>query len=237
MASALYVRAVNSSSLASLIYSMKVIITGATGMVGEGVLHYCLQDARVEKVLVLSRKSCGVTHPKMEELLHADFFNVQPIAEQLKGYDACYFCLGVSSVGMDADAYYRFTYTLTMHIAGVLAPLNPEMTFCYVSGAGTDSTEKGRSRWARVKGKTENDLLKLFKNAYMFRPAYLLPVKGMKFTHKLSSVFAPVYPLFKAFFPKFMGSIKELALAMLHVTERGYEKRVLEVGDMRKASS
>src|SRR5215217_4915392 len=163
---------------------IRVILTGATGMVGEGVLHECLQSDHIKEVLVIGRKPCGVTHPKMQEIIHADFFDFSPIASQLGGYDACFFCLGVSSIGMKEPEFYRMAYTLTMHVAETLAPRNPGMTFCYISGAGTDSTEKGRSMWARVKGKTENDLMKLpFKAVYNFRPGFLKPTKGLKNTH------------------------------------------------------
>src|SRR5450759_1641309 len=140
---------------------IRTIITGATGMVGEGVLKETLLHPDVEKVLVINRKSCGITHPKLTEILHPDFYDISPIADQLKNYNACFFCLGVSSVGLKEDAYYSLTYTLTMHVAEILAKQNPDMTFCYISGAGTDATEKGRMNWARVKGKTENDLMKL----------------------------------------------------------------------------
>src|ERR1700760_1831316 len=141
--------------------TLRVIITGATGMVGEGVLHECLQHPAVEAVLILNRKPMGLSHPKLKEVVHADFYNLSAIEPQLSGYNSCFFCLGVSSVGMPAEEYYKVTYTLTMHVAETLVRLNADMVFFYVSGAGTDSTEKGRTRWARVKGKTENDLQKL----------------------------------------------------------------------------
>jgi hypothetical protein len=153
---------------------IKAIITGVTGMVGEGVLQECLLHPDVEKVLVISRKSCGVAHPKLTEILHTNFYDLYPISDQLNGYNACFFCLGVSSVGMKEEQYYSLTYTLTMHMAEILAKQNPEMTFCYISGAGTDSTEKGRINWARVKGKTENDLMKLpFKKVFACRPGFM----------------------------------------------------------------
>ncbi len=140
---------------------IKAIITGVTGMVGEGVLHECLLHPDVESVLVINRKPCGVKHEKLKEIIHKDFFDLSSIEDQLSGYNACYFCAGVSSVGKKEDEYKRITYDLTLNFAKTLLKLNPDMTFCYVSGVGTDSTEKGRSMWARVKGKTENDLLKL----------------------------------------------------------------------------
>ncbi len=149
---------------------IKTIITGATGMVGEGVLHECLLHPDVESILVINRKPCGVTHPKLTEIIHADFFDLSVIESQVSGYNACFFCAGVSSVGMKELEYTKVTYDLTMGFAKTLSRLNTEMTFCYVSGAGTDGTEKGKMMWARVKGKTENDLIKLqFKAAYNFR--------------------------------------------------------------------
>ncbi|HEY1201197.1 MAG TPA: NAD-dependent epimerase/dehydratase family protein, partial [Niastella sp.] len=148
---------------------IKVIITGASGMVGEGVLHECLLHPDVEEVLVVGRRTAGVVHPKLKEIIHKDFFDLSPIKDQLKGYNACYFCLGVSSVGMKEKEYHHLTYDLTMHMATILADQNPGMTFCYVSGSGTDSSEHGKLMWARVKGQTENDLMRLpFKAAYMF---------------------------------------------------------------------
>src|SRR6202012_2283675 len=156
---------------------VRAIITGATGMVGEGVLHECLISDEVEHVLVINRKPCGITHPKLEEVIHTDFFNLAPIEGKLQNYNACFFCLGVSSIGMKEDEYTKMTYTLTMHVATTLSRLNNNMVFCYVSGASTDSTEKGKSMWARVKGKTENDLMKLpFKAVYALRPGFIRPI-------------------------------------------------------------
>src|SRR5262249_55878959 len=140
---------------------MKVIVTGATGMVGEGVMHECFLDKRISEVLIINRRPGGVSHPKLKEIVHENFYDLSPVAEQLAGYDACFFCLGVSSVGMKEEEFYQKTYVLTMSAARVLADRNPQMIFCYISGARTDSTEKGSTMWARVKGKTENDLLKL----------------------------------------------------------------------------
>lgn len=148
-------------------------------MVGEGVLRECLSHPDIEAVLLVNRKPAGVNHPKVKEIIHPDFLNLSPIADQLKGYDACFFCLGVSSVGMDKTKYFSLTYTLTMDFAQWIA--NPTSVFCYISGAGTDSTEKGRIAWARVKGKTENDLMKLpFRKVYNFRPGILKATKGLK---------------------------------------------------------
>lgn len=212
---------------------IKTIVLGATGMVGEGVLHECLLHPEVTSVLVINRRPCGVQHEKLTEIIHQDFMDFSPIADQLSGYNACYFCMGVSSVGMDEEDYRRLTYDLTLHVANTLLERNPEMTFCYVSGAGTDSSEQGRSRWARVKGKTENDLLKLpFKAAYMFRPGYIQPTKGLRNAYKVYSVMAPLYPLWKFLFPKFVVTLKEIGLAMINATVRGYEKPVLECRDI-----
>jgi putative NADH-flavin reductase len=159
---------------------VRAIITGATGMVGEGVLHECLMHPDVEAVLLITRKPSGYQHPKLKEIIHRNFFDLSAIESTLTNYNACYFCLGVSSIGKKEDEYYHLTYDLTMHVSEALSRLNNGMTFCYVSGGGTDSTEKGKSMWARIKGKTENDLMKLpFKKAYMFRPGYIQPTKGL----------------------------------------------------------
>lgn len=206
-------------------------------MVGEGVLREALLHPDVEKVLVINRKPCGVTHPKLTEILHTNFFDISPITEQLKGYNACFFCLGVSSVGMKEDHYYSLTYTLTMHVAETLAKQNPDMTFCYVSGAGTDSSEKGRLNWARVKGKTENDLMKLpFKKAYAFRPGFMLPEKDAKNAHNYYSVFRFLYPVLHFLMPKFVSTLQTVAVAMIKIVLKGYEKPVLEVPDIVELS-
>jgi uncharacterized protein YbjT (DUF2867 family) len=212
---------------------MKVIITGATGMVGEGVMHECLQHPQITDVLSVSRKPCGVAHPKLKEVLLPDFFDPQSIASQLSGYDACLFCLGVSSVGMKEDEFYRMTYTLTLGFAEVLSRLNPNMTFCYISGAGTDSSEKGRLMWARVKGKTENDLRKLpFKAAYAFRPGYLHPTPGMKNTLKYYPYISWMYPAFRFLFAGSVSTLAELGKAMIEVALHGAVKPMLEVRDI-----
>jgi UDP-glucose 6-dehydrogenase len=212
---------------------IKVIITGATGMVGEGVLHESLLHPDVEKVLVINRKPCGITHPKLTEILHTNFFDLAPISEQLKDYTACFFCLGVSSVGMKEQEYYSLTYTLTMHMAEILSKLNKDMTFCYISGSGTDSSEIGRMNWARVKGKTENDLMKLtFRKVFAFRPGFLHPSKGLKNVHRYYTVFRLLYPASRVLLPKYVSTLKELGLAMINSVIKGYEKPVLEVKDI-----
>lgn len=216
---------------------IRVILTGATGMVGEGVLHECLQDDHIKEVLVIGRKPCGVVHPKVQEIVHADFFDFSPIAAQLGGYDACFFCLGVSSIGMKEPEFYRMAYTLTMHVAETLAPRNPGMTFCYISGAGTDSTEKGRSMWARVKGKTENDLMKLpFKAVYNFRPGFLKPTPGLKNALSMYKYINWVYPFMRWIYPAGFSMLKELGLAMIEVGVNGYPKAILEVKDIVAAA-
>ena len=215
---------------------IKAIITGVTGMVGEGVLHECLNHSEVESVLVISRKPCGVKHEKLKEIIHKDFSDLSSIEDQLAGYNACYFCAGVSSVGKKEDEYRRITYDLTLNFAKTLLKLNSDMTFCYVSGVGTDSTEKGRSMWARVKGKTENDLLKILQSAYMFRPGYIQPTKGLKNTYKIYKVFVPFYPILKTLFPKYVVSLEELGKAMINVTLFGSDKKKLECIDIVQAS-
>ena len=214
---------------------IRTIITGATGMVGEGVLHECLQHADVEKVLVINRKPCGVKHPKLTEIIHSNFLDFSPIEAQLKGYNACYFCLGVSSVGMKEPEYTRFTYDLTMHVAKTLIKQNPDMTFIYVSGSGTDSSEKGNLMWARVKGKTENDLFKLgFKKAYAFRPGFMRPTPGLKNVLGFYKYVNWLLPTMRILAPGFMSTLAEVGLVMINVTNQGYEKQILEVKDIVK---
>lgn len=212
---------------------LKVILTGATGMVGEGVLHECLQHHEVERVLVINRKPCGIQHAKLKEIIHTDFFDLSHIADQLTGYTTCFFCLGVSSIGMKEPEYYKLTYTLTMHMAELLAKQNNDMVFCYISGASTDSSEKGRLMWARVKGKTENDLMKLpFKKIYAFRPGYMHPTKGLKNTLKAYKYLSWLYPVFKIMMPNKVSTLKELGLAMIQAAAKGYPEQILEVKDI-----
>ena len=212
---------------------IRAIITGTTGMVGEGVLHECLQSPDVEAVLVINRRPSGVTHPKLKEILHADFFDFSAIEPQLTGYNACFFCLGVSSVGMKEEPYYKMTYALTMHVATTLCKLNKGMTFCYVSGAGTDSTEKGGTMWARVKGKTENDLMKLpFGQVFAFRPGFIKPTPGLQYTHSFYKYINWMFPLGRLLYRKGFCTLKELGLAMIHVTMKGFNKKFIEGNDI-----
>ena len=214
---------------------IRAIITGATGMVGEGVLHECLQHPGVEAVLVVNRKPCGVTHPKLVEVIHQDFFDLSAIEGQLYGYNSCFFCLGVSSIGMKEPEYTKLTYTLTLNFAQTLTKLNNDMTFCYVSGGGTDSTEKGSSMWARVKGKTENELMELpFKQVYNFRPGYMHPTKGLKNTLPYYKYITWLYPVVRKVFPQFVSTLAELGQAMINSVLIGYDKHILEVRDIVK---
>jgi hypothetical protein len=215
---------------------LQLILTGATGMVGEGVLHEALKSNVVEKILVINRKPCGIVHEKLKEIIHSNFFDLSPIAHELSGYNACFFCLGVSSVGMKEPEFYEKTYVLTMHIASLLSQLNPQMTFCYISGAHTDSTEKRRQMWARVKGKTENDLAKLpFKKVYNFRPGILEPTKGLKNTLKFYHWFGWLIPVIRLIAPGSISTLKELGLAMITAAAKGYEKQILEIKDIKAA--
>ena len=216
---------------------MKVILFGATGMVGQGVLRECLLDASVESVLVVGRSPTGQHHAKLHEVLHQDFMNFSGIESELRGYDACFFCLGVSSVGMDPERYHHLTYDVTMAAAKTLVTLNPGMVFTYVTGRSTDSTEQGPVRWARVKGKTENDLLKLpFKAAYMFRPAGIQPLHGVRsktlWVQAIYVVAAPLLSYLARTAPKYMTTSEQLGRAMIKVARDGYPKPVLESEDI-----
>jgi uncharacterized protein YbjT (DUF2867 family) len=219
--------------------AMKILIFGATGMVGQGVLRECLLAADVDGVTVVGRSTTGVQDPKLREVHPPDLFDMNGGDETLSGYDACFFCLGVSSAGMTEAAYTRLTYDLTLAIAERLARLNPEMTFVYVSGAGTDSSEQGRTMWARVKGRTENALLRLpFHAAYMFRPGLIVPLHGIRSKTKayrvMYGIMSPVLPVLLWAFPKQVITTEELGQAMLAVARQGDSKRILETGDLRR---
>ena len=211
---------------------LKAIITGATGMVGEGVLLECLNRPEVEQVLVINRKPGGVSHPKLREIIHTDFFNLGPIESQLIGYNACFFCLGVSSVGISKEKYKLVTYDLTLNVGQLLAKLNPEMTFCYITGAGTDSSEKGRMAWARVKGATENALMRLFKHAYMFRPGFMKATPGQKNLKSFYNYIAWIYPIGRTVYPAGFCTLQEVGQAMINAASKGYPKQILEVKDI-----
>lgn len=211
---------------------IKAIVTGATGMVGEGVLLECLDNPGVEQVLVVNRKPGGVSHAKLHEIIHADLFDLSAIEPQLAGYDACFFCAGVSSVGMSEEDYRRMTYDLTLNVGQVLAKLNPEMVFCYVTGKSTDSSEQGGVAWARVKGATENALLLLFKRAYMFRPGMMKAVPGQKNLKIWYRLFAWIYPIGRALYPAAFCTLQEVGRAMINAAGKGYPRQILEVKDI-----
>jgi uncharacterized protein YbjT (DUF2867 family) len=216
---------------------VKVILFGATGMVGQGVLRECLLDPGVERVLAVGRSPTGRRHAKLREVVHGNFTDFSAIESDLTGYDACFFCLGVSSVGMDAERYRHLTYDITMAAATTLAKLNPGMVFTYVTGRGTDSTEQGSLTWARVKGKTENDLLKLpFKAAYMFRPAGIQPLHGIRsktaWYQAVYVIAAPLLTLLNRIAPKYVTTTEQLGRAMIKVARDGFPKPVLESEDI-----
>jgi uncharacterized protein YbjT (DUF2867 family) len=215
---------------------MNVILFGATGMVGQGVLRECLLDPGVHEILSVVRTPSGKQDPKLRELVHNNFFDYSAIESQLTGYDACFFSLGVSSAGMDEAKYTHLTYDLTLAAATTLARLNPNMTFLYISGAGTDSTERGRSMWARVKGKTENDILKLPFHAYMFRPGAIQPMHGIRSKTRLYQIFYtilnPILPLLKKTFPQYITTTEQLGRAMLQVAKNGFPRPILESKDI-----
>jgi uncharacterized protein YbjT (DUF2867 family) len=212
--------------------TISALITGASGMVGEGVLLECLADPRVDRVLVVTRRPSGVTHPKLVELIHADFDDLSAIQPRLAGHDACFFCLGVSSVGMDEAAYTRVTKDLTLNFGRTLARLNPGMAFCYVTGKGTDSTERGKVMWARVKGATENELLRLFPRGAMLRPGMMRATPGQKNLKGWYPALAWIYPLGRALFPNAFCTLREVAQAMINAAILGAPKKVLEVPDI-----
>lgn len=221
---------------------MKVIITGTTGMVGKGVLLECLEHQDITSVLSISRKSLGISHPKLKELIHQDFSEFASVTGQLTGYDACYACMGVSAAGLKTEEYKRLTYDFTLSLAQELVKINPDMTFTYVSGEGTDSSEKGRVSWARIKGKTENDLLKLgFKQAFMFRPGMIIPKKGVEPSSKLYRVLVNnltwLIKGIKTIFPKSVVDSAQIGQAMIAVSQKGYEKKVLRPYDIQLAAA
>jgi uncharacterized protein YbjT (DUF2867 family) len=220
---------------------VNVALFGATGMVGSGVLLECLGDARVDSVLVVGRNPCGVVDEKVREHLRTDFFDYEDMADALAGLDACFFCLGVSAYRLDEATYRRLTYDLTLAAARALEAANPGLAFCYVSGEGTDSSEKGRFMWARVKGATENALLSLLPGAYMFRPGYVQPMKGVRSKTRLYqtlyNVAAPLYPLLRRMFGGHMTTSENVGKAMIQVAARGYEERVLENRDINRVAT
>jgi uncharacterized protein YbjT (DUF2867 family) len=216
---------------------MKILLFGATGMVGQGVLRECLLDQDIETVVTVGRSSTGTQHKKLSEIVQPDMFHYSNIEAKLRGFDACFFCLGVSSAGLSEQQYENLTFTLTLAAAETLSRLNPAMTFIYVSGAGTDSSEKGRIMWARVKGKTENAILRLpFKSAYMFRPGVIQPVHGARSkttAYRVGYALAkPVLPLLRSLFPRYILTTEEIGQAMIHVAKQDAPKKILESWDI-----
>ncbi|TWH51917.1 NAD(P)H-binding protein [Sporomusa sp. KB1] len=216
---------------------MKVIIFGATGMIGRSVLQECLCDAEVDAILTVGRSVTGIQHEKLKEILHTDLLDLSTIEVDLTGYDACFFCIGVSSSGMKEREYQLVTYDITMAVAQILVKLNSQMTFIYISGAGADSTEQGRVMWARVKGKTENALMRLpFNGVYMFRPAYIQPCNGIvsrtKLYRVMYSVLGSFYPVLKRIFPKSVTTTEILGRTMIKVAKQGAPTPIIESRDI-----
>lgn len=221
---------------------MRILITGSTGMIGKSLLLTSLQDPEVLEVITLVRQPSGIEHNKLTEIVHSNLFDLTNLNESLTHLDAAFYCLGISAAGMSEKDYTKITYDLTLSIANELINLNPRIRVCYVSGAGTDSTGQGRSMWARVKGKTENDLIDLHKsNAFMFRPGYIQPMAGVKsrtgWYNIMYMIFAPLFPLMKLFFGKRLLTSKELSNAMLQTVSTGYEKQILEIADIKSLAS
>lgn len=219
---------------------MKVLIFGASGMIGRGVLLECLRDSGVELVVSIGRGPTGILDGKFREIVHQNFADFGAMEDSLSGFDACFYCLGVSSTGMDEADYARVTYSYTMSAAEPLSRLNPPMKFVFISGVGTDSTEKGRTMWARVKGRTENALLKLPLDAYMFRPGFIEPMDGIQsrtpLYRKFYAVGRPLFPLLRWAFPNHVLTTRQIGRAMLQVARLGYSRRILETPDIRKAA-
>jgi len=214
---------------------IKVIITGATGMVGEGVLLECLAHPQINQVLIVARKSPGIQHAKLKECIVHDFFQIENFTGQLKGYDACFYCAGVSSVGMNEENYSHITYDTLLHFAGTLVKINPSMIFCHISGSHTDSSETGRVMWARVKGKAENALMRLpFKRVYNFRPGFMKPTPGQKNIKPLFRFIAGLAPLFRLIFPGRIMTMHEVGLAIINSVLKGHPKQVLEIKDIKE---
>ncbi|MFB6454962.1 NAD-dependent epimerase/dehydratase family protein [Chitinophaga sp. Hz27] len=210
---------------------IKVILTGATGFVGQGVLLECLQNNDVSEVLMINRRHLDQSHPKLKELLVPDFMDLEKYKAHLKGYDACFFCAGISSIGMSEPKYTDITFDTTTYVAKVLLDIDPSMTFIYISGAATDSSEKGRVMWARVKGRTENVLAAMgFKKQYNFRPGFMSPMPGQQ---NVKTIYKVLAPMAKLFLPKMYSTVQQVGLAMINAAIDGYSKNILEVSDIK----
>jgi uncharacterized protein YbjT (DUF2867 family) len=220
---------------------VKAILFGGTGMVGAGVLHECLRDDRVREVLAVQRTATSTRHAKLREFIRTNFYDYEDGRDAFRGADACFFCLGVTAVGKSEAEYHRLTFDLTLAAARVLADINPGMTFCYVSGQGTDSTERGRVMWARVKGKTENALLALPLEAYMLRPGYIQPMGGIQSKTRVYRLFyqvmTPLYPVLRRLTPNLVTTNETVGRAMIQLAASGYEKRILEVWDINRVGN
>lgn len=215
---------------------MNVVLFGGTGMVGGGVLRECLDDPRVERVLAVGRRSTGMSHPKLREMVRSDLLDFDDVRGELEGYDACFYCLGVSSAGLDEATYRRVTYDLAVAAANVLLELNPDLTFCFVSGLGTDGSGTSRTMWARVKGETENRLLEMTRRAYMFRPGFIQPMKGVRSSTTAYRIFyaitGPLFPILRRSFPRMVTTTVRVGQAMIRVATEGAKMRVLETSDI-----
>jgi len=221
---------------------MKVVIFGASGMIGQGVLRECLESETVTSILAVGRSPCGIEHEKLEEVLHGDFTDYGPIEDRLRGFDACFFCLGVSSAGMSEEEYRHITFDFTIRAAETLSRIDPQMVFCYISGAGTDSSEKSRSMWARVKGMTENRLLEIpFRAVYLLRPGYIQPMKGIRSKTRLYqamyTLLGPLYPVWKTLFPNIVTNTELVGRAMIRVADEGSPQAILETRDINAVAS
>lgn len=217
---------------------INAIITGATGMIGKGVLLECLRSDEVESVLAINRRPVGLEHPKLREIIHDDFSDISAVKNELAGYNACFYCLGISSAGLSEHEYHKITYDLTIGFAAAALERNPDMCFCYISGAGTDTKEKSRMMWSRVKGKTENALLAMrFRSAYMFRPGFIIPLKGIRsrtaLYNSLYTLMKPFYSLLKKL-PKYVTDTEKLGRAMIYVASNGHESKILESIDINR---
>lgn len=212
---------------------INVIITGATGMVGEGVLLTCLEHPAISQVLLVSRKPYPLKHPKLGECIVPDFLDLDGCRTQLTGYDACFYCTGISSAGMSEADYTHITYDITLHFAEVLAGMNPQMVFCYVSGALTDSSEKGRTMWARVKGRTENALTRVgLRNVYNFRPGFMRATPGQRNIKSYYKLIGCAYPLLHSLLPNQVSTLHDVGIAMVRCVLQGYPKQILEIKDI-----
>ena len=217
---------------------IKAIIFGSSGMIGKGLLRECLRNPKIESILAINRQPSNLRYTILKEIIHENFFDISALTEDLKGYNTCFFCLGVSAMGLSENDYNKITYDLTIYIAETLLKINKEMTFCYISAAGADSSEKGRIMWARVKGKTENALLKMpFTKAYMFRPGYIQPMIGIKsktkLYNKLYSITKPFYFILRRF-KSFVTNSEALSSSMINAVAKGYEKNILKSSDINK---